>query len=31
LRIAEHDCPADWRRFATTSAAALSRLCDGGK
>ncbi len=29
LRIAEHDCPADWRRFATTSAQALSRLRGG--
>lgn len=30
LRIAEHDQPVDWRRFARTSARAMSRLRDGG-
>ena len=29
LRIAEHDLPADWRRFARNSANALSRLRSG--
>jgi sugar phosphate isomerase/epimerase len=31
LRIAEHDLPADWRRFATTSAQAMTRLAAGGR
>lgn len=26
LRIAEHDCPSDWRRFARTSANTIRRL-----
>jgi sugar phosphate isomerase/epimerase len=31
LRIAEHDLPGDWRRFARTSVKALSRLQNGGQ
>jgi len=31
LRVAEHDLPADWRRFARTSAQALTRLRIGGR
>lgn len=26
LRVAEHDCPVDWRRFARTSARTMQRL-----
>jgi len=29
LRVVEHDQPSDWRRFATTAAAAMKRLRAG--
>ncbi|HZU64064.1 MAG TPA: sugar phosphate isomerase/epimerase [Novosphingobium sp.] len=31
LRVAEHDLPGDWRRFAGTTAAALKVLRGGGQ
>ncbi len=31
LRVAEHDLPGDWRRFASTSAGVLMRLRSGGR